>query len=80
MPDELNDGRVAYLEARVGELHQTIADLRDGWREADQQHARYVEPLLAEVARLRREVEFEACGADTFSGADAAVEGGDPTP
>lgn len=27
-----------------------------------------------EVDRLRREVEFEACGADTFSGADALAE------
>jgi hypothetical protein len=30
-----------------------------------------VDKLLDEIARLRREVEFEANGADTFSGADA---------
>lgn len=30
--------------------------------------------LMVEVSRLRREVEFEANGADTFSGADAVAE------
>ncbi|MGB3443854.1 MAG: hypothetical protein WBA97_34385 [Actinophytocola sp.] len=112
--------RTAYLEARVGELHTTIGDLREivanvteDWRKADQQHARDVELLLwlhaeavwreqdltrqrdawwevqsvrigaviverddtvREVGRLRREVEFEANGADTFGDADARAE------
>lgn len=34
----------------------------------------YAAPLLTEVDRLRREVEFEANGADTFAEADAREE------
>jgi hypothetical protein len=47
--------------------------LRDGWRESDQFHAKAGVEHLQEIARLRREVAFEANGEDTFSGADAAV-------
>jgi polyhydroxyalkanoate synthesis regulator phasin len=90
MAEELNDsGRVAYLEARVGELHTRLGDLRtehvkagESW---DRQSARLLDDLehmenendqlRREVGRLRREVAFEANGADTFSGADAIAEG-----
>lgn len=111
MAEELNDGgRVAYLEARVGELNNTIGRLRvriheavdetqrryakyqsrcddfDTWSRWASEHAErmgdhfwthtsnvhrlYVMSLQEEIARLRREVEFEANGADTFSDAD----------
>jgi uncharacterized small protein (DUF1192 family) len=116
MAEELNDGdRVAYLEARVGELNNTIGRLRariheavdetqrryakyqsrcasfdtwskwarehaermgdDFWTHTSQAHRLYVMSLQEEIDRLRREVEFEANGADTFSGAAAAAAG-----
>jgi len=47
------------------------------WGNTSEYHRLYVLLLHEEIARLRREVEFEANGADTFSGADAGSEVGD---
>lgn len=66
--------RVAYLEARVGELKNTIGELRaetaNRLEVGDRLGWRLVE-ARQEIDRLRREVRFWANGADTFSGADA---------
>ena len=63
--------RLKWLRAEAAWLAENRLDVGDrlAWRlvEAEQ-----------EIVRLRREVEFEAHGADNFSGADALAEQGGP--
>jgi hypothetical protein len=75
--DENPDRRVAYLEARVGELQQTIGDLRAESENRLQVGDRLGWQLVEareEIARLQRQLEFEMYGGDNFSAADALAE------
>jgi hypothetical protein len=65
-PGLIADAVLGVLPEGWDRFVRTIQVLRDQLADA-----------TAEIERLRREVEFEANGADTFSGADAGSEVGD---
>ena len=69
--------RMKALAASRQAAGAEVERLRDGWRKSDQFHSRKGFEHLQEIERLRREVEFEANGADTFAGADAIHGGGE---
>lgn len=60
------------LHAERIDRQQHVISLLNDTEHAEKEN----DQLRREVRRLRREVEFEALGADTFSGADAVAEGG----
>ena len=67
--------RLRYLWPKNGldqdvDIRQLMANHRSWTQQAEAR----ADAAELEVARLRREVEFEACGADNFSGADALAE------
>ena len=71
---------IQVLRQERDEARAEATDLdarRARWALEHQKRWEELDEARLEIERLRREVEFEANGADTFSGADAGSEVGD---